>query len=198
MRLRCQYLGDEPVKARLKSLVRQVDPTHAPGLPILTPTSSYSHLTNLAHQESGGSKGNKRKQKKRAKNNVNNNNRGNTPQGKKAQQKGNRDSAGNNKKAEVQQQPKPDLSAASFPALGDVSTSTRKVEVVGVNHENMESSPKASASDSASTATTLSSSSSSVAKGKQQLGGYAAALLRAKAANAPKVSLLETNWGFYV
>ncbi|CAB9499551.1 La ribonucleoprotein domain family member 4B [Seminavis robusta] len=190
MSLRCQYLGDEPVKARLKSLVRQVDPTHAPGLPLLTPTSSYNHLTSLAHQESGGSKTNKRRAKKRNKNNSNNNrgnanNNSNTPQGKKAvQQKGSRDSTGNNKKAEVQQQPKPDLSAASFPALGDATAS--KVEVVGVDKDNMESAPKVAGSDSASTATTMSSSSSSVAKGKQQLGGYAAALLKSKPHKADK------------
>lgn len=47
MQLRSQYLGDEPVKARMKSVVHQVDPTHAPGLPALTPVSSYTHLVNL-------------------------------------------------------------------------------------------------------------------------------------------------------
>jgi hypothetical protein len=185
MRLRCRYLGDEPVKARLKSLVRQVDPTHSPGLPVLTPVSSYVQLTNLALEESGGSsKGSKRKHKKRSKGIATNSNniRGNNQQG--GQKKTvNQDKSPGNKKALVQPQPKPDLSAASFPALCDALPSSRKVEVV-VDKDNMDQAPKLTGSDACSTATTLSSSSSSVTKGKLQLGGYAAALLKAKPTGA--------------
>lgn len=174
MQLRSQYLGDEPVKARMKSVVHQVDPTHAPGLPALTPVSSYTHLVNLPQtNESGNNKNSRRKQKKRSKNNAANKNNGGSNQGGKkngGQNKSN-NKDGNNKKAEPQQ-PKPDLSASSFPALGDAN---RKVEVVV---DGIESTPNAVPSDTCSTATTLSSSSSA---GKQQnLGGYAAALLKAK------------------
>ena len=81
MQLRAQYLGDEPVKARLKSLVRQIDPTHAPGLPMLSPVSSYTHLSGMAPMDSNGLK-NKKKQKRRSKNaNSNNNNNNNGAKG---------------------------------------------------------------------------------------------------------------------
>lgn len=187
MRLRCQYLGDEPVKARLKSLVRQVDPTHAPGLPILTPVSSYTQLSNLSY-DSGHTKTSKRKQKKRNNKNSgnNNNNRenGNNQGGKKTNSnqnnKGNRE-GNNNKVSEVQQQPKPDLSAASFPALTPESAAVRKMVEVCVDGGMDSAAPSATNSDSSSTTTTLSSSSSA---GKQLLGGYAAALRRAKPASA--------------
>jgi len=180
MQLRAQYLGDEPVKARMKSVVRQVDPTHAPGLPVLSPVSSYTHLSNMPN----GNK--KRKQKKRSKNGANNNsgNKGtNNPGGKKnaAQNKGNKE-AGNTKKVETQQ-PKPDLSAASFPALTD---DIKKVEVVV---DGIESTPNPVASDACSTVTTVSSSSSA---GKQ-LGGYAAALLKARPAEKDEGSVQSSS-----
>lgn len=176
MQLRSQYLGDEPVKARMKSVVRQVDPTHAPGLPVLGPVSSFTVLANMPPPEAGGTKNSKRKQKKRSKNGSTNGNKGSSHQGGKknaSQNKGNKEGS-NNKKAETRQ-PKPDLSAASFPALSD---SNRKVEVVV---DGIDSAPNAVASDTCSTVTTLSSSSCS---GKQQLGGYAAALRKAKPAES--------------
>lgn len=182
MQLRSQYLGDDPVKARLKSLVRQVDPTHAPGLPVLTPVSSYTQLSNIT---SNGNK--KRPKKKRSKNNAtskgnNNNNQGGS---KKNGSKGNTKEAGStNKKEERQLQPKPDLSFASFPALTDES---RKVEVLV---DGIDSAPNAVASDTCSTVTTLSSSSSN---GKQQLGGYAAALLKAKPAEKDEGSVQSSS-----
>ena len=200
MSLRSQYLGDEPVKARLKSLVRTLDPAAAPHLPVLTPVTSYAHISGLSpplQQQEGSSANNKgkgKKKKNRSKNNPNTN-KGNNSQGSNGKKSGNasnnanQNSNSNNKggsnsnKKAATQQPKPDLSAASFPAL---SNGAPKVEVV-VDGSGMEAAPtKPSGSDSASTTTTLSSSSSSVTKqGKQVTGGYAAALRKAKPANAP-------------
>lgn len=181
MQLRAQYLGDEPVKARMKSVVRQVDPTHAPGVPVLSPVSSYIQMSSSL---SNGNK--KRKQKKRTKNCANNNsgNKGNTNQGGKKsmeKNKGNKESW-STKKVDTQQ-PKPDLSAASFPALTD---DIKKVEVVV---DGIEATPNAVASDTSSTVTTLSSSSSA---GKQ-LGGYAAALLKAKPAEKDEGSVQSSS-----
>lgn len=181
MQLRAQYLGEEPVKARMKSVVRQVDPTHAPGLPVLSAVSSFTHMP------SGMSNGNKkRKQKKRSKNGMSNNNgnKGPTNQsGKKnvEKNKGNKETW-NTKKVETQQR-KPDLSAASFPALRD---DIKKVEVVV---DGIEATSNAVPSDTSSTVTTVSSSSSA---GKQ-LGGYAAALLKAKPAEKDEGSVQSSS-----
>ena len=195
MSLRSQYLGDEPVKARLKSLVRSVDPAAAPHLPVLTPVTSYAHIDGLSPPQEGQNpnKGKAKRKKNRSKNSNsnkgNNSNQGNHGKKNRNANTNNQNStvaanskAGTNSKKTAPRQPKPDLSVASFPALSD---SSPKVEVVVDG--GMESAPKASAtSDSASTATTLSSSSSSMAKGSQTVatGGYAAALLRPKPATA--------------
>jgi len=216
MQLRCQYLGDEPVKARLKSLVRQLDPASAPPLPVLTPVTSYGYLPGAAHQQgmampqfNGGKKN--RKQKKRAnknsgannKGNGNNNNNSGSGQGKKTdnfQQQGNRDGANSKKQEDARKkknaQPKPDLSSASFPSLASSTNGSdtgRKVEVV-VGDKIVASSAKATGSDAASTATTLSWSSSEGKGKQQQLGGYAAALLKAN--TAQKVSSSRPSVSF--
>ena len=189
-------MGDEPVKARLKSLVRALDPAAAPHLPVLTPVTSYAHIDGLSPPQEGPgtSKSKGKKKKNRSKNNSNGNKGNNSNQGNSGKKSGNAHGsnqnstnasnakAGNNKKA-APRQPKPDLSVASFPALS--SDNSPKVEVVVDG--GMETGPKASStSDSASTTTTLSSSSSSVTKGSQAVsGGYAAALRKSKPASAP-------------
>lgn len=203
MSLRSQYLGDEPVKARLKSLVRTVDPAAAPHLPVLTPVTTYAHIDGLSPPQEGSSpiKGKTKRKKNRSKNsNSNKGNNGN--QGNHGKKNGNantnnhnaagaaKNKAGTSNKKAAPRQPKPDLSVASFPALSD---SAPKVEVVVDG--GMEAAPKAPfTSDSASTTTTLSSSSSSMAKGSQPAsGGYAAALLKPKPVGAPTAASTATK-----
>jgi len=205
MSLRSQYLGDEPVKARLKSQVLTVDPAAAPVLPNMPYGNAYGHPSSVVSSQEGGAAPTKGKgrRKKRSKNNSSSNKGNNNNNASKASNSGSDQGNKNGKKNDKQNknanssshqntktgktaatkkaQPKPDLSAASFPALSDGAP---KVEVVvdeGSSMSSSASSKKASGSDTASTATSLSSSSS----GKQQVvsGGYAAVLLKAKPAN---------------
>lgn len=167
--LRSKTLNDEPVKARLKSSVRQIDTSAAPPLPVLMSTStSMTQLSSYDHQHPTP---NKKKKKKRSKNKNNKKSaNSSTPV---------RNGAGNTrtgssitpKKIAMEQ---PVLTGAEFPALNQ-----NKVKLVVVDSEKMdEPISTKSVSDAASTATTT--SSSSLSDTKKQVGCYAAALLKAK------------------
>lgn len=192
MRLRSQYLGDEPVKARLKSLVRTVDPT-MPTVPVLPNVNSYSQLQSSSDAGNSNHKAGHTKKKQNKRRSKTNNNRGNNSsmqsQGKNARgtATSNQRNQANEVKKDGENQRELDLSPESFPALSDQG---KKVEVVVDDMDATDGKP--ASSDSSSTATTTSSSSSSVTKQtsqtKQPFGGYAAALLKSKPANAPSPS----------
>jgi len=177
LQLRSKTLGGEPVKARLKSNVRQIDTTMAPALPLLlTPSPSMTQMSSYDHLHGTS---NKKKKKKRSKNkqskkignnsfatrSSNNSNNKNSNDNRTSEQSGSKKTSG--------AASEPILTGDEFPALNQ-----NKVKVV-VDSDKMDVQiSNKSLSDTASTATTT--SSSSLSEAKKQVGCYAAALLKAK------------------
>lgn len=179
LQLRSKTLCGEPVKARLKSNVRQIDTTMAPALPLLlTPSPSMTQMSSYDHLHGTP---NKKKKKKRSKNKHNKKvgNNSFAPRSS-SNNSSNNNNSNDNRRSEQSVSKKtnsvdaePILTGEEFPALNQ-----NKVKVV-VDSEKMDvqlsSKPL---SDTASTATTT--SSSSLSEAKKQVGCYAAALLKAK------------------